>query len=673
MSSFSIKTTQRPDLLCKSGCNFYGNVQWGGYCSKCYRESLQKSKRQKASSSFTPHNIEKDEKLPKSPVAEFTKFEEKKRQQTDKKKTLLKLNVFKKSSNTKEGLQPEHGHIIHGPTNVEMEKLHQEYSKLFDQVGESVTSDVNKCIIKLMAKLYSAAEDLTHTVDDISEHAQNFYQVFMKRMDAVGVYERVSQEQKDLLLDYMEKYIMIGLHNILFCPQSTSDEEMDLYIQKRIRQLNWVNARHVDCGIDETNAEVQDFVYSSITELLGMDSAKAPQDKLACVVKCCRNIFTLLQRCVGGPASADEFLPALIFVVLKTNPARLKSNINYITRFCNASRLMSGEGGYCFTNLCCAVSFIENLTGESLNMPLEEFEQYMTHKIIPTNTWESALIMCEGKHLMNEHRSIFADLHTRHDVFMQQVEVFKEEMAKFEELISSKVDDIMSQYPIKPRTRRVPVYKIKGEPVNLDAEDPTTINLPPPITPQVVPKLDIEQTPSPVKVQHLMSPLCPEFTITQDSTLNAVNYDFDLSDLSAENSQADDIGDFNISGNHSFETSSLHSLDFSTYHPTEAPKNRTPFDPKAGGSVQDDITSLLDTVESPSGSKPTLPSPIKPVLTSEYKGFSSQGWQIPSIPCDTGVNPAALSLNANKTNKQPLNNKVVKTLEGLMDSFDNLL
>jgi hypothetical protein len=43
----------------------------------------------------------------------------------------------------------------------------------------------------------------------------------------------ISQEKKEMLLDFVEKYVMTGLYRILFCPPSTTDEEKDLSIQKR--------------------------------------------------------------------------------------------------------------------------------------------------------------------------------------------------------------------------------------------------------------------------------------------------------------------------------------------------------------------------------------------------------------------------------------------------------
>lgn len=91
--------------------------------------------------------------------------------------------------------------------------------------------------------------------------------------------------------------------------------------------------------------------------------------------------------------------------------------------------------------------------------------------------------------------------------------------------------------------------------------------------------------------------------------LTSVNYDIDLSDLSADNSYAEDI-------------------------PTADVHKSSPVLPLEVEPAEGLTPSLLDTTESPTGE--LLPSPIKPLCTVEYQGFAVQGWQIPSIPCDTG-------------------------------------
>ncbi|XP_063239391.1 rab5 GDP/GTP exchange factor [Bacillus rossius redtenbacheri] len=577
------------DLMCKNGCEYYGNSEWDGYCSQCHLKSVKNERLKKGGERPTDRSSH-GERQGKASVAAFSKFEEKKRQQVEKKPKILK--IFKKSSNVKESSRAEQWRALY-VGNPDLDRLKEEAHLYLGGVGEAVEGDIRKCIHTFNVSVLKMVDG--KSVEELSELAQNFYQVFWKRMDANPVYGDVDQERREILLDYVEKYAMTCLHDLLFCPQSTSDEEKDLYLQERIRQLSWVSAKHLDCRVDETRSEVRDLVYTAITDILGMDSAKAPQDKLGCVVRCCRNIFLLLQQAFEGPASADEFLPALIFVVLKANPARLKSNINYVTRFSNASRLMSGEGGYYFTNLCCAVSFVENLTSESLNMPAEEFEQYMCGKLVPTSTWESALMMCEGMHFMNDQLAVLDDLQSRHSTLVRDAALLKDEMLRFKDEVARKVDGVLARTPL--------IIQPARRPTDLDADDPHCDSLPPPMQPQVVaPLLAAEPPVSPKDAtdvpgggsllpqslsRDLLSP-SPTFAFGQD--LRSVSYDMDLSDASADDSGASE--------------------------------------PAAA------VASLLDGAGSPAGG--LLPSPLRPVPAAEYQGFSAQGCHITSIPCDTG-------------------------------------
>lgn len=295
-----------------------------------------------------------------------------------------------------------------------------------------------KTLIKSLDKSLTQAYAANTSIDQISEKIQSGYARFSDFMDTRELsFGDTPTEVKEQIMDFFEKCIMAHHYKHLFSPQSIDDEEKDQQVHKRIRQLNWMSAKHLVCKIDETKEEVRDSVYSAITELVSIDSFTTPQEKLECIVSCCREIFNLLKFAGDGPASADEFLPALIFVLLKANPARLHSNINYINRFSNPNRIMSGETGYYFTNLCCAINFVENLTHESVQLTKEEFDELMSGSNGMHPAWETALMACESINLVTSNIKIMKELNVRNDKLEADISQLSAEMKELNVSVNS--------------------------------------------------------------------------------------------------------------------------------------------------------------------------------------------------------------------------------------------
>ena len=95
------------------------------------------------------------------------------------------------------------------------------------------------------------------------------------------------------------------------------------------------------------------LVLTFIAALLKVDGRLAVQDKMYYIKKCSKIIVDILKLSNRGNAaiSADDFFPTLVFVCLKANPSRIQSNLNFLRRFTNDSKLSRGEGGYLFANL----------------------------------------------------------------------------------------------------------------------------------------------------------------------------------------------------------------------------------------------------------------------------------------------------------------------------------
>ncbi|XP_016420829.1 rab5 GDP/GTP exchange factor-like [Sinocyclocheilus rhinocerous] len=364
-------SVQQSDLMCKRGCGFYGNAVWQGLCSKCWRQENQctRAKQIEDDRALAERLQREEEAASASSREEAPSRPESSRTHSVPIVKRLFTSAPKTPARTDAGAPKT---AVSQSTSLSRDHVTQhfiDFLKTFQRPGYDIFKRCHAFVENIAHKKVAAGgEDFSDSVQDFYQNMSEYLQNNLKG----------SPDVMETVMDEVERYVMGRLCKQLFCPDNTDDEKKDLAIQKRIRALHWVSIAMLCAPVDEQIPKVSDSVERAITDLIDLDSKKVPKEKLACVTRCSKHIMTAVQGSKKAAASADDFLPTLVYIVLKANPPRLHSNIQYITRFCNPSRLMSGEDGYYFTNLCCAVAFIEKLDAQSLNLSHEDFELYMS-------------------------------------------------------------------------------------------------------------------------------------------------------------------------------------------------------------------------------------------------------------------------------------------------------
>ncbi|PQQ17603.1 vacuolar protein sorting-associated protein 9A [Prunus yedoensis var. nudiflora] len=206
---------------------------------------------------------------------------------------------------------------------------------------------------------------------------QEFYTTMEDAIKDHPLWAGATDQEVDCAMEGLEKYVMTKLFSRTFS-STPEDVKIDLETSQKINLLQtFLKPEHLDIPAVLRN-EASWLLAEK--ELLKINAFKAPREKLLCVMNCCKVINNLLLNASMSEnhvlAGADDFLPVLIYVMIKANPPQLHSNLKFIQLYRRQTKLVS-EAAYYLTNLVSAKTFIFELNSKSLSIDEIEFEESM--------------------------------------------------------------------------------------------------------------------------------------------------------------------------------------------------------------------------------------------------------------------------------------------------------
>lgn len=147
-------------------------------------------------------------------------------------------------------------------------------------------------------------------------------------------------------------------------------------IAKKLQAHAFVELKHLEC---EINIEGSKNYQLAISTFQNIEKLKTPRDKLLAIVNGSKILSGLIwhsQKEMSNPTGADEFLPVLIYTVLKSCPSSPYTSINFIRDFRHYDKL-KGLDEYYYTAYESAIEFIDSLESSKLRIDSEQYQSLL--------------------------------------------------------------------------------------------------------------------------------------------------------------------------------------------------------------------------------------------------------------------------------------------------------
>ncbi|XP_056397168.1 GTPase-activating protein and VPS9 domain-containing protein 1 isoform X3 [Hyla sarda] len=196
--------------------------------------------------------------------------------------------------------------------------------------------------------------------DDKTAQVEEFLQSLYGAMAQDVIWQNASEEQLQDAQTAIERSVMNRIFKLAFYPNQDADVLRDQVLYDHIQRLSKVvTANHRALQIPEVYLREAPWP-SAQAEIRTISAYKTPRDKVQCILRMCSTIMNLLslanEYSVPG---ADDFVPVLVFVLIKANPPCLLSTVQYINSF--YSNRLTGEESYWWMQFTAAVEFIKTI------------------------------------------------------------------------------------------------------------------------------------------------------------------------------------------------------------------------------------------------------------------------------------------------------------------------